>query len=212
MSVNLPKLLELTVAAREDLEKLVLLEDAIKRAILEQELKSGGNLNLFKLAEKYIKRVKKELEHRENFHGVVIDNNNTYLCNTRSLIKLNQVIPGLPEGSFPEGTLTIIDNIKKNNSVEVVAPDIAELNAQYKIAKAAQRATKQKDITCIEEGNYQLGNTWVNIELLIEVMEFLGDSVNITVNEDTLKPIYLSGDNGEAILLPLRYKKVESCA
>ena len=201
--MNLTKMLELTIAGREDTSKLLMLEDMIKGLINQQEASKKGNLSLFKQVEKYIKTFVKVEPNKTNFHGICIHYNNTYFTNTRSLFRINHVLEGFNEVKLPEAVYTMIDEARNNNRIEVDIPVLSELKAIQKTAKAAQKAGKHKSILTIEEANFKIHNSYVDIELLIEVLEVLGNNVSMLANEKKNSLVYFKGDNGEAILLPL---------
>ena len=82
--MNLEKMLELTIAGREDIKKSLELEKLIKKYIAEEIAnKKGGNKekNRFKATEKYLKESAKANTGRPQLHGSWIVDGKQYMSN-----------------------------------------------------------------------------------------------------------------------------------
>lgn len=203
--MNLSKALELTLAAKEDIRKILELEELIKNAITEEEAKKKGNLSIFKLVKKYIEETKKKCVNT-NLHGVKINADNKMLfSNSFSGFRLNTILESLPVVENFLDLESIIDKTRDNNNIKVDAPDLKDLKSQFKIAKAVKKAKKNKKITDVKEGLFKINNSYVDIELLIEVIEILGnEEIEIYTGEKEINAIYFKSPEGDAILLPIR--------
>jgi hypothetical protein len=201
-------MLELTIAARENHDKSIELENIIIKAINEQLAEQKGGKTekqRYNKALKYLQNYAKDKWSKNQLHGTWELNGYQYFTNTFTGFKLKNKVVGLPqsigldlEGIF-KGTY--------DNKITDIKLSLPEIKKQYTIAKANKKALNYSTITSVPEGLYRIGNVQVNIELLIDVIEILpkGD-IEVYCSDNLFAPVLLKVGEDEAIILPIRPK------
>jgi len=202
--INLQKLLELTISSREEPRKSFELEQLIKSYIAEESARSRGNINTYKLIKKYIDKAIKKFPHNLKVKGIKINNDKMLFTDTHTAYRLNNILEDLPviEGYDID---SIIDSTIKRNDIKAETPTLNELKAQLKTAKAIKKARNIDKITTIKEGIVKIHNCYLDITLLIEAIEILGNKdIEVYASEGKLNPVYIKSPMGEAIVLSIR--------
>lgn len=208
--MNLTKLLELTIASKEDNNKLLELEDLLKQYITEETVKQkGGNKEKQRLlaARRYLKESEKINMGRPALHGSWMIDGKQYMSNGLSGIELVSIIEGLkeiPKDIKPFKLLDVINCTDKTSKIKVDTPDITALKIQLKNATAEAKAKKVK-INKIKLGLIKVGNSIINLKLLLDTIAmFPTDKLEYYVSE--YKSYVLVKDNlgNRAIICPMK--------
>lgn len=214
--INLTKMLELTIAGRNDNTKLTQLEEMLKQYITEETVKSkSGNKGLQRLTagRKYLKESGKINSGRPAFTGTWIENGKQYMTNGRSGIELVSAIEGLnqiPEDVPVLKLLDIIDSANKNANIKVEVPGITELKAQLKTAVAIAKG-KGLELTGVKAGLIKIGKSIVNLKLFLDTISMFPEGeLEYYVSDNRLAPVMIKDELGNrAIVLPLRITEEE---
>jgi hypothetical protein len=209
--INLTKMLELTIAGRNDNTKLTQLEEMLKQYITEETVKSkGGNKALQRLTagRKYLKESEKINVGRPAFSGSWMENGKQYMTNGHSGIELVSVIDGLnqiPEDVPPFKLLDIIVSADKNAYIKVEVPGITELKAQYKTAVAIAKG-KGLELTGVKAGLLKVGKSIFNLKLFLDTISMFPEGeLEYYVSDNRLAPVMIKDELGNrAIIMPLR--------
>jgi hypothetical protein len=208
--MNLEKMLELTIAGREDIKKSLELEKLIKKYIAEEIAnKKGGNKekNRFKAAEKYLKESAKANTGRPQLHGSWIVDGKQYMSNSHSGIELvgDSILKGLTElkeDIQPFNLAEVIESGKANANIKQEV-DLKVLKAQLVEAKAEAKANKVKLIE-VDKAFTKIGEAYYDIDLLLRTIAILPGELEY-YNSTALAPLMVLDDKGNsAIVLAIR--------
>ena len=210
MTVNLEKMLELTIAGRNDIAKSLELEGMIRKYITKQFiLKSQGKkgVNRLKAAEKYLKESVKTNIGRPQLHGSWMVDGKQYMSNGFSGIELVgdsilEGLTGLEDGVKPFNLAETIDNAKSSADTKQEL-DITALKAQLVEAKAEAKANKVKLIK-VDKAFTKIGEAYYNIDLLLKTIAILPGELEY-YNSTVYAPLMVLDDKGNsAIVLSVR--------
>lgn len=209
--INLTKMLELTIAGRNDNTKLTQLEEMLKQYITEETVKSkSGNKGLQRLTagRKYLKESEKINTGRPAFWGSWMENDKQYMTNGFSGIELVSVIEGLnqiPEDVPVLKLLDLIESANKNANIKVDVPGIIELKAQLKTAVAIAKG-KGLELTEVKAGLLKVGKTILNLKLFLDTISMFPEGeLEYYVSDNRLAPVLIKDELGNrAIVLPMR--------
>jgi len=210
MTVNLEKMLELTIAGRNDIAKSLELEGMIRKYITKQFiLKSQGKkgVNRLKAAEKYLKESVKTNIGRPQLHGSWMVDGKQYMSNGFSGIELvgDSILEGLTEldkNIKPFNLVEAINSSKEYAKIEQQV-DITALKAQLVEAKAEAKANKVKLIK-VDKAFTKIGKAYYNVDLLLKTITILPGELTY-YNSEELNPLLVLDDKGNsAIILSVR--------
>jgi hypothetical protein len=208
--MNLEKMLELTIAGREDIKKSLELEKLIKKYIAEEIAnKKGGNKekNRLKAAEKYLKESVKTNIGRPQLHGSWMVDGKQYMSNGFSGIELvgDSILEGLTElkeGIQPFNLTEAIESGKRDANIKQEV-DITALKAQLVEVKAEAKANKVNLIK-VDKVYTKIGEAYYNIDLLLRTIAILPGELEY-YNSTANNPLIVLDDKGNsAIVLPVR--------
>lgn len=207
--MNLEKMLELTIAGRNDIAKSLELESMIRKYITEQFiLKSQGKkgVNRLKSAERYLKESAKKNTNRA-LHGSWIVDGKQYMTNSHSGIELvgDSILEGLTElekDVQPFKLAEVIESGKRNANIKQEL-DITALKAQLTEAKAEAKANKI-NLMKVDKAYTKIGEAYYSIDLLLKTIVILPGELEY-YNSTELNPLLILDDKGNsAIVLPVR--------
>lgn len=207
--MNLEKMLELTIAGRNDIAKSLELESMIRKYITEQFiLKSQGKkgVNRLKSAERYLKESAKKNANRA-LHGSWIVDGKQYITNSHSGIELvgDSILEGLTEleeDVQPFKLTEVIESVKRDTNIKQEV-DITALKAQLVEAKAEAKAKKIK-LPEVDKAFTKIGEAYYNIDLLLKTIAILPGELEY-YNSTIHAPLMVLDDKGNsAIVLPVK--------
>ena len=208
--MNLTKLLELTIASKEDNTKLLELEDLLKQYIAEETVKQkGGNKEKQRLlaARRYLKESEKINMSRPALHGSWMIDGKQYISNGYSGIELVSVIEGLkeiPKDIEPLKLLDVINDTEQKSKIKVDTPNITALKIQLKNATAEAKAKKVK-INKIKSGLIKIGNSIIDVKLLLDTIAmFPTDKLEYYVSENRSYVLIKDDLGNRAIICPMK--------
>ena len=208
--INLTRMLELTIAGKEDNTKLSQLEEMLKQYITEETVKSkGGNKALQRLTagRKYLKESEKINVGRPAFMGTWMENGKQYMTNGHSGIELVSVIEGpnqIPEDVPAPKLLNIIESADKNANIKVEVPGITELKAQLKTAVAVAKGKRLK-LTGVKASLLKVEKCIINLKLFLDtILMFPEGELEYYVSDNRMSLVIIKDEMGNrAIVSPL---------
>lgn len=214
--MNIEKALGLTEKAITDIVYLSELRQYLQDELtMEMAKKSGGQTEKtrFTIAKKYIDYSIKHNVISPFTHGVWYNTDHTYqyITDTFSAFKLSDHIQGLPE--LPDNTKypeieAIMQKSGKYNLIEI--PSITDLKIQLKLAQAELKIfhAKERNMVLVEHGLVPIGNSKYDVSKIITCLEILGnDDIKAYVTDSDISVLFLEGNKGEAVLMPINTAK-----
>lgn len=211
--MNLSKILELVILARENNNKSLELEEMIKKEmLLEETMKKGGNTakSRLKSAQKYINKNIKNINARTFTHGVSYQDGYQCFTNGYTAIRTKNFIQGVEEVEEPINFSSLFIPYKNSNSDYTIIKekiDIKQLKCQLKEIRVEERLGKKTTKNFVsDKREIQIGKNWFNIELWVEILEICNHSQEHTIyqHKDVIGPTIIEMGEDNALILPIR--------
>lgn len=190
------KLLQL--ATQADAASLAEIIGYAKSEIGRLAAKSSANVDAFKAALRFAKKLHDDKNARAGMNGAI---EGRYICDGYSAVAYNEPFQGLPEVTgTPMNVAQVFSGI--HTDTEITIPTLAELKTELKQRKAL--ASEPFHEHRLDQDGMTIR---VNLEYLIRAIEMLGNkvtSVTVKRSDVLMTPIRLTAEIGEAIVLPMR--------
>lgn len=182
-----------------------------EKSLKEESVKSSGGTSAVKQYKAALKLISEDKNNR--CYGSYIENGKQYFTNGYIAFELNNPIKNLPEYENKIEVKKIFDNLLSDRE-QVDVPDITELRAKFKMAKAEKSASNNKFIELyrFENGRYtheDKNRKWeCSIENILKIVDIMGDEFTWYLPiHNRLSMALIENDNGRAILLPVNLKE-----
>lgn len=188
--------------------ELDILKESAEKEIREQAYKqAGGDKIRLKAIQKFAEQAKAEAEAhgKTGVDGAWVENGKMCILDGYSAYRLNQVYPDVTMAS--DGIRFELDMVMKpqGETYHVKAGDILEAYAK---AKAAAKATGKPWSKALNQHLVKLAESYWNVEYLATFAKVMGDCDITTAGERV--HLYGKNDIGEAVVMPINPKTVES--
>ena len=186
--------------------ELDILKESAEKEIREQAYKqAGGDKIRLKAIQKFAEQAKAEAEAhgKTGVDGAWIEKGKMCILDGYSAYRLNQVYPDVAS----DGIRFELDMVMKpqGETYHVKAGDILEAYAK---AKAAAKATGKPWSKALNQHLVKLAESYWNVEYLATFAKVMGDCDITTAGERV--HLYGKNDIGEAVVMPINPKTVES--
>jgi hypothetical protein len=201
MTINLERLLDLTIAAKLDPKFL----DDIKHMVtaeMESEIsKKTGKKNQYGAIQKYIKYAKKVNPNRESLYGVFQGtDNHWYITNGFGGIRFENLdVKDLPviTDNAPKALGDIIQGFRKACNIPVDLPTEKELSLSLAKQKAESKNFTDYSIY------YKIGSHYYDLEQLIHLFAVMGRNCRGYEGEKKNSLVVIDDDGNQMVLLYL---------
>ncbi len=188
--------------------ELDVLKEAAEKEIREQAYKqAGGDKIRLKAIQKFAEQARAEAEAhgRTGDDGAWIDNEKMCILDGYSAYRLNQIYPDVTMAS--DGRRFNLDAVMKPQG-EMYHVKAGDILAAYTKAKTVAKATGKPWSKAIEQHRVKLAESYWNVEYLATFAKIMGDCDIVTAGGKSL--LYGKNDIGEAVILPLNPKGIQS--
>ena len=182
------------VRAYLDDDDLTGLRYIMDKEIRQQELKRLGGNDLKRRASAAEKYIKSAVKRGLNLDGAWDDGDFQFLCDGFSGLMMINKIPGLPVLSVkPVDLLSIITGARKGGEEIYNDFDLADIIIHYKTANKKGGSS------------YTIADRFYDSKIIAECAAILGGDIKcLLLGMNSMCPMLLVSENGQAIILPLR--------
>lgn len=182
-----------------------------EKTLKEESIKRNGGTSAVKQYKAVLKLISEDKNKR--YYGSYIEDGKQYFTNGIIAFELNNPIENLPKFDH-KIEIKKCFNYTESDYEQVDIPNISELRAKFKMAKAEKSASnnKFKELYYFDNGKYTHENEnrkWeCSIENILKIVEIIGDEfIWYLPLRNRLGVALIENDNGRAILLPVNLQE-----
>lgn len=182
------------------MENLYTLRREMREQIMAESAKADGKREEQKHANRILKRLQKYLDRQcmNGASGALWNNGTQLIFDSYCAIRMKSPLPvqDAVNVSIADQVEGFVNAASHNMGAVLELPQKNELKSILKLYKAGDLPLKKYD--------FGEGLPAVDAEFLLDVLSVVGGGATAIASTDAMRGIYISGANGDAVLMPVR--------